>query len=801
MADDPRLSLGALALLVAAGAGCAPGQAWLRVQDEHGDPLPGAWAEVEGQRLQANDLGELSLGSLERPLLVVVGAEQHLSEPVPVGLEWAGQQVEVRLWSNPEGRRFALHAGGDAMLSRRYLQPDEGEALVVTGDEGASARRVVSDLAPAFGLADLVMLNLETAVGELPEDDAYPGKRYLLQSPPEVLAALDELGVDLVGLANNHVRDWLDEGVDSTLALLDEAGLARTGAGMDAEEAAQPAWVEVNGARVAVLAFSSLGGETVNDELPTDASRAPADPSSSASPWKWEARSWGWPELGVEVAERRAGSAWFLFEELESQVDAQTGAEIWASVIEVYPELQDLLARRGHGGASGWWGEESAERIAQAAAEAEVVVVQLHSGVEYAPVPTQALARSAREAIDAGASIVFGHHPHVLQGVEWYKGAPIFWSLGNLFFDQNRYITFPAAMVRSVWEADGSLLELRLLPLYMDGYRPVPVVDGAGRGVLATIAERSWMEALATRLEVGRDLVVFASERPEEASPGHLVYEWGTGRLVPDLPEPRREQVLLPPRGWTDLPPRGLVRASLLEDPVPEGLWVGRGLIGMGTFENADTDQEIGDMPGWKFESGDASLSSRGVAEGLTSLQLTRGPDNTGPVLVRTLGQVAMPPHRLYADAGATEPLDGEASYSIRLTAWASGETDGLTVRLDLYHVADADPTEAPVNVKLREVEIAVGMVEGAWRESLVDIPASALEPLDGMRPNAAIVNILLQPPQRQTTVVRLDRLELVEWRPAASQPASFGVVDLVRSDRGIGVVELDRLSWGDASR
>lgn len=469
-------------------------------------------------------------------------------------------------------------------------------------------------------------------------------------------------------------------------------------------------------------------------------------------------------------------------------------------MVEVYPELQDLLARRDHGGASGWWGEESAARVAQAAAEADIVVVQIHSGVEYAPVPTLALSQSARAAIDAGASIVFGHHPHVLQGVEWYKGAPIFWSLGNLFFDQNRYITFPATMVRSVWDADGSLLDLRLLPLYMDSYRPVPVVDSAGRGVLATIAERSWMQALATRLDVGRDLVVFATERPAEASPGHLVYEWGTGRMVPDAPEVRRELVVLSPSGWADLPQQGLVRSTLVEDPVRDGLWVGRGLIGMGTFENADTDEVIGDMPGWKFESGDASLSTRGVAEGLTSLQLTRGPDNTGPVLVRTLGQVAMPPHRLYAEAGGTEPLDGEASYSIRLTAWASGETDGLTVRLDLYHVADADPTEEPVNAKLREVEIAVGMVEGEWRQTLVDIPASAMEPLNGMKPNAAIVNILLQPPQRQTTVVRLDRLELVEWRPAASQPAGFGVVDLVRSDYGIGTVEYDRLSWGEAT-
>lgn len=795
MGADREGCLGLTAVLLVLLPACSPIKpVGLLVQDEHGMALPEAWAELDGERIEADAHGAVDLGRLERPMLVVVGADQHLSEPVPVGLEWWGREVPVRLWSNPDGARFAMHVGGDSMLSRRYLEPDEGEALVVTGDEGASARAVVGELALAFGLADLSMLNLETAVGELPDEAAYPGKRYLLQSPPEVLAALDALGVDLVGLANNHVRDWLDEGVDSTLDWVDQAGVARTGAGLDAEEAVEPAWMEVGGARVAVLAFSTLGGESVNDELPTDASRAPDDLSSSASPWKWEERSWGWPELGVEVADRRAGTAWAIFEELEEQVDAETAALIWASVIAVYPELQDLLARRDHGGASGWWGEESAARVAAAAEEADVVVVQIHSGVEYAPVPTYALTEAARMAVDAGASVVFGHHPHVLQGVEWYRGVPIFWSLGNLFFDQNRYVTFPSVMVRSVWEGDGELLDLRVLPIYIDGYRPVPLVDAAGRAVLANMAERSRMEAVATRLDVGRDLVVYATTRPEEAMPAYIHPEWGTGRVLPDPGEVRREQVLISTGGWADLPEGGLVRSSLLEEPIPQGLWVGRGLIGMGTFENADTDAEVGDMPGWKFESGDASLSSRGVAEGKTSLQLIRGPDNTGPVLVRTLGQVSMPAYRLYEDALGATPSTGAAAYSIRLTAWASGETDRLKVRLDLYHVSDADPTEEPVNARLREVEISVGTVEGQWRQTLVDIPASAMEPLNGMVPNAAIVNILLEPPERHTTIVRVDRLELVEWRPAALQAPGFSVVDLVRSELGPGVVEYDRL-------
>ena len=74
-------------------------------------------------------------------------------------------------------------------------------------------------------VADATVVNLETVVGELPDELAYPGKRFLLQSPPVVADMLDELGVDLVTLGNNHAFDWKDAGVVSTLDALDEAGM------------------------------------------------------------------------------------------------------------------------------------------------------------------------------------------------------------------------------------------------------------------------------------------------------------------------------------------------------------------------------------------------------------------------------------------------------------------------------------------------------------------------------------------------------------------------------------------------
>lgn len=75
------------------------------------------------------------------------------------------------------------------------------------------------------------------------------------------------------------------------------------------------------------------------------------------------------------------------------------------------------------------------EIITQAKTHADVLVVSFHWGNEYSPATTRQ-ETIARNAIDAGADIIVGHHPHVMQRVEWYNSKLIFYSLGNFIFDQ-----------------------------------------------------------------------------------------------------------------------------------------------------------------------------------------------------------------------------------------------------------------------------------------------------------------------------------------------------------------------------
>lgn len=67
---------------------------------------------------------------------------------------------------------------------------------------------------------------------------------------------------------------------------------------------------------------------------------------------------------------------------------------------------------------------------------ADVVIVSMHNGAEYMPKPNKAQISFAHAAINAGATLVIGHHPHVVQPEEPYKGGLIFYSLGNFVFDQ-----------------------------------------------------------------------------------------------------------------------------------------------------------------------------------------------------------------------------------------------------------------------------------------------------------------------------------------------------------------------------
>ena len=122
--------------------------------------------------------------------------------------------------------------------------------------------------------------------------------------------------------------------------------------------------------------------------------------------------------------------------------------------------------------------EEIRADVKAAREEADVVVILLHAGSEYAATPSPDQVAAARAAIDAGAALVVGHHPHVTQTVERYGQGLIVYSLGDAVFDIPR----PAAMrghLLRVHVTDGGLVGAELWPFWIDGAIQPRLLDGS----------------------------------------------------------------------------------------------------------------------------------------------------------------------------------------------------------------------------------------------------------------------------------------------------------------------------------
>lgn len=134
------------------------------------------------------------------------------------------------------------------------------------------------------------------------------------------------------------------------------------------------------------------------------------------------------------------------------------------------------------------WAESSriAEDVREAKKSADVVVVFLHSGLEGVRAVTSAQMSEARAAIDAGAALVLGAHPHILQRAELYHGGLIAYSLGNFVFDG-----FAApenySAVLSVSLSAAGVVGYEWLPMVVENGLPRPAVGKESAAVLALL--------------------------------------------------------------------------------------------------------------------------------------------------------------------------------------------------------------------------------------------------------------------------------------------------------------------------
>jgi len=255
-----------------------------------------------------------------------------------------------------------------------------------------------SDLASTFRNADLTLGNLEAPIES--DGDLLAKSGVAIQTHPETATALSEYGFDVVSLANNHVMDHGEVGLQTTVEELDGHGIAHSGAGATHDEAVDPAVGTVGDVDVAVLSFCER-------------------------------------EFGVAGPET-AGAAWISHPEIPLVVSACS-------------ERYDLT------------------------------VVMAHGGIMDLPIPPAQRQRQLRTLVDAGADAVLGHHPHVAQGYERYRGAPICYSLGDFSFDVSGDARGRDWGLVAEIECSGSdVTGVELHPVYSEGAR-VSLADGDDR--------------------------------------------------------------------------------------------------------------------------------------------------------------------------------------------------------------------------------------------------------------------------------------------------------------------------------
>ncbi len=196
---------------------------------------------------------------------------------------------------------------------------------------------------------------------------------------PELASAYSYAGFDVVSLASNHICDWGSEPVVDSIERFNQLGIKTIGVGSNISEARAPAVFDLKGVKVGFLGYNSV-----------------------LLPQYW-------------ATEHRPGCAPVRAYTYYRPYEYQPGAP--PRVFSV-PDSDDLQAM--------------VRDIEELRSHVDFLVCSFHWGVHFVPrYIADYQIEVAHAAIDAGCDLILGHHAHMIKAVEYYRGKPCFYSLGN----------------------------------------------------------------------------------------------------------------------------------------------------------------------------------------------------------------------------------------------------------------------------------------------------------------------------------------------------------------------------------
>jgi len=313
------------------------------------------------------------------------------------------------------GGEMTLALAGDAIITRRLSVFDEPGFLAL--------RDLVRGATAAFVNLEILFHNFEADI--IPA--AASGGTYM-QADPSIAKELVWMGFDMVSMANNHTGDYGAGGLRSTTRVVDGVGLMHAGTGENLAEARAPGYLETPGGRVALISAAS----TFPDGSRAGSQRKDVRGRPGLSPIRFD-RSY-------QVTEEQMDALRSFREGMGRSRGMGDRLGMFGETFQVGDEYLTLTTP--HDGDLA----EIVASVEEAKRQANVVIFSSHSHESGRTnnYPADFIVTLAHAVIDAGADIFLAHGPHVLRGIEIYKGKPIFYSLGDFVFQNETVPRQPA---------------------------------------------------------------------------------------------------------------------------------------------------------------------------------------------------------------------------------------------------------------------------------------------------------------------------------------------------------------------
>ena len=467
--------------------------------------------------------------------------------------------------------------------------------------------------------------------------------------------------------------------------------------------------------------YANLGNNHVYDYL---------EPGVQDTIDRVDATGMGWAGLGADSD--AAFAPW------DFEVEGQRYAMVSATSVAGGQYDIGFVATDVRGGAADLRDDARVEQaLDEVAIAGRAAIMQMHFGKEYSESPSGYAETRLDLVGGADAALIVGHHPHVAQGFGWHDGVLASHSLGNFVFDQDRVET----MMGMTWEVeldDAVPTRSRARPVYLEDYRPRPLVGPVGERLLRRVGEAS-VDYDATVVPYnGQALIVVDEEVVTEQRTATLAVRIGEdGVGVLDL----RSEIQ---------PGESVVYVRSQLDATGR---LGRDQLVFGGFEDEDVDEDCLEAARWDLEGDSRFVCVMEPYAGAASLCSIRDAWNSEDSRSWFRNRV-----RLIGTA------TGDPNRDLTLVGYRRGVEAGRTHFHLTWIASEGDLEFGEEDVAVR----AAGTYDWAAFHVDLDVPPDEAPAADGeLNPRAVKLVWHHSPPEQGRALAQIDELALVNWLEA----------------------------------